>query len=114
MSSSSPLKVVLHVSDCATLAHALANAGNLQAARPDTQIRLLLNGPAVTAVQGQNSMTARLGQLMAAGVTVQLCRHALRAQQIDEASLPAGLEVVPAGIVALAEAQAAGWAYIKP
>ncbi len=109
------LKAVLHVSEADRLAHALANAENLRAARPDAEIRLVLNGGAVTAVQGQNKVTEKLGQALAAGLKVQLCRNALKAQgmELDGNTLPDGMEVVPAGVLALAEAQQDGFAYIK-
>lgn len=107
------LKLVLHVSEAGQLAHALANAENFRAAVPDGEVRLVLNGGAVTAVQGHNKVTEKLMQAVTAGLKVQLCHNALKAQEIDEVTLPARLEVVPAGIVALAQAQQEGFAYVK-
>ncbi|WP_261663116.1 DsrE family protein [Deinococcus sp. Marseille-Q6407] len=112
-SSEAALKVVLHVSDPANLNHALANAENLWAARPGAAARLVLNGQAVTALQGHNKVTARLAAATRQGLEVQACHNALEAYEIDQASLPSGVTVVPAGVVALAEAQAAGFAYIR-
>lgn len=75
----------------------------------------MLNGGAVTAIQGDNKVTERLAQALKAGVTVQLCRNALKAQgmELDENLLPDHMEIVPAGIVALAQAQHEGFAYVK-
>ncbi|WP_380082978.1 DsrE family protein [Deinococcus lacus] len=72
-------------------------------------------GTAALAVQGSSKVTARLAKAMEAGVTVQLCHNALVAQGMESegAALPSGMQVVPAGVVALAEAQAEGWAYIR-
>ncbi|MFC6591963.1 DsrE family protein [Deinococcus lacus] len=66
-------------------------------------------------MQGSSKVTARLAKAMEAGVTVQLCHNALVAQGMESegAALPSGMQVVPAGVVALAEAQAEGWAYIR-
>ena len=49
-----------------------------------------------------------------AGVEFQACRNALDEKQIPVNSLAPFVKVVPAGVISLAEAQAEGFAYIKP
>ncbi|MFT9183503.1 MAG: sulfur reduction protein DsrE, partial [Lacticaseibacillus paracasei] len=38
----------------------------------------------------------------------------LQQRHLDETKLPAGVPVVPVGVVKLAQAEAAGYGYIKP
>ena len=49
-----------------------------------------------------------------AGVPIEACHNALDEKKITPASLPAFVKVVPAGVIALAQAQAEGYAYVKP
>jgi intracellular sulfur oxidation DsrE/DsrF family protein len=42
------------------------------------------------------------------------CHNALMEKQISPALLPGFVRVVPAAVVALAESQYAGFAYVKP
>jgi Uncharacterized conserved protein len=47
-------------------------------------------------------------------VTFQVCHNALKEHHVEPTALSDFANVVPAGVVALAEAQRDGFAYIKP
>ena len=52
--------------------------------------------------------------LMEKGLKIRLCRNALNDNNLTEADLWPGVEVVPAGLVEIVRLQQAGFAYIKP
>ena len=107
-----PLKIVFHVSDPDGWAPALSNVRNMVAQYPDAKLRLVVDG--VYLLAGVNDTTPLFAKLAADGVEFQACHNALREKKIDPASVPAGVKVVPAGVVALTESQRGGYAYIKP
>jgi uncharacterized protein len=109
-----PLKIVFHVSDPDGWGPALSNVRNMVAQRPDAKLRLVVDGPGVYLLQGVSDLTPLFAKYAAAGVEFQACHNALNEKQIDPATVPRGVKVVPAGVVALAEAQQEGYAYIKP
>ena len=55
-----------------------------------------------------------MGEVARLGVRFEACRNALDEKKIAPDSLPSFVKVVPAGVIALAQAQADGFAYIKP
>ena len=109
-----PLKIVFHVSDPDGWAPALSNVRNMVAQYPDAKLRLVVDGGGIYLLAGPSDMTPLFAKLAAAGVEFQACHNALREKKIDPASVPPGVKVVPAGVVALAESQRDGYAYIKP
>jgi hypothetical protein len=109
-----PLKIVFHVSDVDGWAPALSNVRNMVAQHPDAKLRLVVDGGGVYLLAGASDMTPLFARLAAGGVEFQACHNALTEKKIDPASVPAGVKVVPAGVVALAESQRDGYAYIKP
>jgi hypothetical protein len=110
----SPLKIVFHVSDADGWGPALSNVKNMVAQYPDAKLRLVVDGGGVYLLAGKSDMTPLFARYAADGVEFQACHNALREKKIDPASVPAGVKVVPAGVVALAESQREGYAYIKP
>lgn len=107
-------KVVLHAAQVENWPFVLSNLRNLAAEWPRARIRVVADGSAVTALQGENDLTAELAKLAAAGVEVHVCPNALRDQGIDAATVPAFAIVNLGGVVALVQAQRAGYAYVKP
>lgn len=101
--------VVLHVSgNPKDVARALGVAGILHEARPDTRIRIIVNGPAVPGL----SLDAT--PLDITGVaTVEACEGGMRAHGISGEQLQSGVITVPAAVVALSDAQLDGAAYIR-
>jgi hypothetical protein len=109
-----PLKIVFHVSDPDGWGPALSNVRNMVAQRPEAKLRLVVDGSGVYLLQGVSDLTPLFAKYADAGVEFQACHNALNEKKIDPAALPRGIKVVPAAVVALAEAQQEGYAYIKP
>ena len=109
----------LHVdlNDAALLALALKNARNYQNALPEETCELVIvgNGPSVTLfTAAQPALRETPRPLMDKGLKIRLCRNALNDNNLTEADLWPGIEVVPAGLVEIVRLQQAGFAYIKP
>ena len=75
---------------------------------------MVVDGSAVTALQGENNLTTELGTLVAKGVLVQICPNALHEHDIDLATVPSYAQTSLGGVVALVLAQHEGYAYVKP
>ena len=112
--STRPLKIVLHVSDPDGWPPALSNARNLAQKYPAVKVRVIADGGGVYGYQGSNDIVSVMSTTAKAGVEFQACRNALDEKQIPVTSLPPYVKVVPAGVIALVEAQGEGYAYIKP
>ncbi len=109
-----PLKIVFHVSDADGWGPAFSNVRNMVAQRPDAKLRVVVDGSGVYMLGGANDVTPLFARYAADGVEFQACHNALREKKIDPAAVPAGVKVVPAAVIALAESQQEGYAYIKP
>lgn len=112
--SSPPLMIVLHVSDPDGWPPALSNARNLSQKYPAVKVRVIADGGGVYGYQGSNDMISVMATTAKAGVEFQACHNALDEKKIPVTSLPPYVTVVPAGVIALAEAQREGYAYVKP
>jgi intracellular sulfur oxidation DsrE/DsrF family protein len=108
------LKIVFHVSDADGWAAAFSNVRNMTVLDPQAKLRVVADGGGVYMLAGANDMTPLFARYVAAGVEFQACHNALTEKKIPGASVPAGVKVVPAGVIALAESQYEGYAYIKP
>lgn len=108
------LKIVLHVSDPDGWPPALSNAKNLTAQFPTIKVKIVTDGGGVYGLQGANDLVSAMAAVARAGVPIEACHNALDEKKIAPASLPAFVKVVPAGVIALAQAQAEGYAYVKP
>ncbi|MFO1315793.1 MAG: DsrE family protein [Burkholderiales bacterium] len=108
------LKIVLHVSDPDGWPPALSNARNLVAQFPAIKVRIVTDGGGVYGLQGANDLVTAMAAVARAGVPIEACHNALDEKKIAPSSLPAFVKVVPAGVIALAQAQAEGYAYVKP
>ncbi len=96
-----PLRLVIHAPTAAALDRARRNAANLLKARPDAEIRIVANADAVApALDRPDPPTDPL---------LRLCGNTLAklGRTAD------GLTVVEAGVLEIAEAQAAGWGYMR-
>ncbi|AWU97623.1 hypothetical protein DM194_25325 (plasmid) [Azospirillum ramasamyi] len=96
-----PLRLVIHAPTPAALERARNNARNLLKARPDAEIRIVVNAGAVAAaLDGPDAETDRL---------LRVCGNTLA----KTGRTAEGLTVVPAGVLDIAEAQAEGWGYMR-
>jgi uncharacterized protein len=107
-------KVVLHAAEVQNWPYVLSNLRNLTQEWPQAQLRVVVDGSAVTSLQGTNNLTTELAQLAEAGVQLQVCPNALREHGIDPATIPAFAQTSLGGVVALVVAQHEGFSYVKP
>src|SRR4051812_32378390 len=107
-------KVVLHAAEVQNWPYVLSNLRNLTQEWPQAQLRVVVDGSAVTSLQGTNNLTTELAQLNAAGVELQVCPNALHEHEIDPATMPAFAQTTLGGVVALVLAYHEGFVYVKP
>ena len=113
-------KVVFHLDwdEEKRLVMALNNITNLLKEIPATEaaICLVANGSAVRLFHREHAIAygSRVEDLSAKGVRFLMRNNSLTNMNIDPVQLLNGCEVIKAGIVALIEFQADGYAYIKP
>ncbi|GEO70814.1 DsrE family protein [Levilactobacillus acidifarinae] len=103
--------VVVHLDEQAKVSLAQGNVHNLLIGLPESRVVVVVNGPAVRSFLTP-SWRAFLTDLPE--VEVDACANALRANGILAAQLPAGVAVVPAGVVRIVELEQQGFAYLKP
>jgi intracellular sulfur oxidation DsrE/DsrF family protein len=108
------VKVVLHAAEVQHGPYVLSNLRNLTQEWPQAQLRVVVDGSAVTSLQGTNNLTTEFAQFAEAGVKLQVCPNALREHGIDPATIPAFAQTSLGGVVALVLAQHEGFAYVKP
>lgn len=109
-----PLKVVLHVSDPDGWPSALSNVRNLSQKYPAVKLRVIADGGGVYAFQSTNDLVAEMAATAKRGVVYEACHNALDEKQIPLTTLAPFVKVVPAGVIALAQSQRDGYAYVKP
>ena len=113
-------KVVFHLDmdEEERLVMALNNIGNLLKEVPTAEavICLVANGSAVRLFQRERAAahSMRVKELSGKGVRFLMCSNSLKNLNLDPGEMLNGCEVIKAGIVALIEFQADGYAYIKP
>ncbi len=93
---------------------ALQKAVNLLREHPATVIEIVVSGAAVRGLVAGHvtSMTVEMMLEENLSVTVVACRNALRAYEIDEATLADPIGAVPAAVARIAERQWDDWALI--
>lgn len=125
------LKVLFHIDESDRWQRVLVNITNFlnDVGQGNAAVEVVANGEAVSVFRSRcllagsggqccgpatGSLTEQMKKLSEIGVNFAACRNALKAQSIDERSLPDFVTVVPAGITEIARKQAEGYAYIKP
>lgn len=107
-------KVVLHAAEIQNWSYVLSNLRNLTQEWPRARLRVVVDGTAVTSLQGTNNLTTELAQFHGAGVELQVCPNALHEHGIDPGTIPTFAQTSLGGVVALVSAQHEGFAYVKP
>jgi intracellular sulfur oxidation DsrE/DsrF family protein len=112
------IKVIFHVDEMDKWNLTLHNVQNLMDAikSKDFLIEVLANSEAVRFFIGSTEEGAhqRMTDLARTGVQFSACNNALNGYGIPKEQLPEYIQVVPAGVLHLAEKQHQGYAYIKP
>jgi intracellular sulfur oxidation DsrE/DsrF family protein len=107
-------KVVLHAAEVQNWVYVLSNLRNLTQEWPQAQLRVVVDGSAVTSLQGTNNLTTEFAKFAAAGVQLHVCPNALHEHGIDPGTIPSYAQTNLGGVVALVLAQHEGFAYVKP
>lgn len=100
--------VVVHVADAPRdLQRAIQTAQGLRQKFPEVRIRIVVNGPALTAVPtlAPNELPENVG--------VSVCAIGLQRHDIAETEVPDGVEIVPAAPLVIIEEQFNGAAYLR-
>ena len=113
------LKSVFHADELSKMKLTLENMHNFIAWCKENDVpfemHLIANSEAV---QGFSSSKTLHGEeimaLQGNGARFFVCRNAMGSFHVAESDLLEGICIVPAGVVALAQRQQAGFAYIKP
>lgn len=115
------MKICFHVDENSRWQVALANVRNtfnyFKENKLEGEIVVIANAEAVVYLSKDHiaeAMCEELDHFISEGVAFFACRNALKGNMIEESRLVKGVEVVPAGIIALAEKQGEGFAYIRP
>ncbi len=113
-------RAVYHVDDMAAARDALRNLANHLKAAPQARLALVANGRGIfMLVAGehdrQGDYSEAIKSLEASGVRFFACNNSMNANNIEPSALVSGVQVVPAGVSALARLQGVEhYAYIKP
>src|SRR5215213_6322431 len=105
-------KVVLHAAEVENWQYVLSNLRNLTQEWPRAQLRVVVDGSAVTSLQGTNNLTTELDQLAGAGVQLQVCPNALREHGIDPGTIPPYAQTNLGGVLALVLAHHQGFVFV--
>lgn len=97
---------------------AFSNAVNYAAALPEEEFNMVLvvNSKAVTQLVRDHADLNRekMRQAAKSGLSIKVCRNALKDNNVSPEALCEECEVVPAGIVEIVDKQRLGYAYVKP
>ncbi|MDD4320831.1 MAG: DsrE family protein [Acidaminococcaceae bacterium] len=114
-------KVVFHVDEVSKWNLILVNVKNFveDIADAEYSIEIVANAEAVTIfadnrVENIYDLLEEMEFLIGKNVKISVCRNALRANAIEERSLPEFISIVSAGVTRLAILQRQGYSYIKP
>ena len=101
-------EVILHVADDpADVQRAVDAAAGLQAADPAVDVRVIVNGPALTGLTGEVAVGLPDNTQIAA------CSVGLDRREIGPGELRPDVLTVPSAVVAIVEAQKAGAVYVR-
>jgi len=95
------LQILIHASTPDALVRARNNAVNVARQWPNSEVEIILNGPAVKAALEDNHAT---------DTCLRLCQNTIDRFQLK---VPEHIKTVPAGVVWLVERQKQGWVYIS-
>ena len=106
----------MHINEVERWPRVIMNTVNfLRDVEGKARVEVLANGAGVLGYsQGSQDLKGQMEELHGQGVLFLACRNALKLHGVAQEDLPPFVEVVSAGITALAQKQAEGFAYIKP
>lgn len=115
------MKIILHIDEASGWKKGLRNAENLMAAKqtthPDLEVEIVANGQAVRDIlkttataEYQSAFTSLHKQ----GVRLCACHHSLERIHVRDEAVLDCFDIVPAGVIEIAEREQEGYSYIKP
>jgi len=111
-----PLKVILHINDGYKITHLANSVQNIRKELgKDVDIKVVVNGKAVTQLLKSNTENAKIVQsILKQNVPIVLCHSAVLNNRVDKNLLIEGLVVLKTdGNVAVLNYQRQGYIYIK-
>lgn len=104
------LKIVLHLDDEQKWPKIKSNVEHILTAAPDTDLIVEVNGPAIKGYLDTDNQQfiKKYPQ-----VTFEICHNSMEKFNINAEQLIAEIKVVPAGLLAVAQHEQAGYQYIK-
>ncbi len=96
------LKLVIHAPTQGAVARARSNARNLLRARPDAEIRIVVNADGIDAIRTASDDDT--------DALVTVCRNSLERKGV---AAPGHVRVTPVAVLLIAELQAEGWSYMR-
>ena len=76
-------------------------------------IEIVVNGPGLDMMKFDSVVADRMTAALGTGVALLACGATMKAANVTEKDLHAGVKVVPGGVVEVMQKQEAGWSYIK-
>ena len=90
------------------------NLRNLANQGLSRRVRVMINGTAIYAVQGDNDWTEAMREAAQDGAVFEICSRSVANHRLPPQTLPEWLTTVDAAIPAIARYTAEGWTYVKP
>lgn len=110
------LQVIFHMNDNQRWQMLISNIKNLKEwlsiSEEKGEVEILLNGEAVEMALQHSSMA--LSETFGLNIKIAVCQNSLNSRGYTSEMLQEGCDIVPVGVVELAQKQNAGFAYIKP
>ncbi len=106
-------RVVVQVSDLDKVDGALISCRNLLDDMPDAEVEVVFHQSAIEALRRGTPREGGVRDLMARGASIVACRNSMRARNMGEDELIAGVSIVKAGVGEIVRRQAEGWIYLK-
>jgi intracellular sulfur oxidation DsrE/DsrF family protein len=110
------INVLLHLNDKAKIPHLEKNIINLRKGLgEDVNIRVVINGRAVTAMLSGNTLIEeKVKSMLEQNASIGICHHAMRNNHVNEERLVEGVSILEeGGIVTIVKLQQKGYIYIK-
>jgi intracellular sulfur oxidation DsrE/DsrF family protein len=95
---------------------ALNNAKKIQQelGKDKVDVEIVAYGPGINMLKFDSEVANRVTDADKDGVAIRACGNTMKAMNLTEKDLNAGVKVVPAGVIEIMNKQQAGWAYIRP
>ena len=93
----------------------LGNAHNLQndLGAKNVTIEIVAFGPGIAMFKLGSECTDKIVDALNNGVTMSICENSMRGHQWKHEDMLAGISYVPAGVSAVVQREAAGYAYVR-